>query len=160
MQAYVLFLLRVGILVVLWLFVLAAIFVIRSDLSGARSAGTSGAIRPVPPPPKQRRRDRSSSRRAGVNRLVVTEGGMAGTTVPLRDEPVTIGRAHDSTLVLTDEYASSRHARLTPNGALWVLEDLGSTNGTYLNRQRVTRPTPVGPGVPIRIGKTVMELRR
>ena len=78
----------------------------------------------------------------------------------LGDQPVTIGRADDSTLVLTDDYASARHARLVPQDGQWVVEDLGSTNGTYLDRDKVTRPTIVPPGAVIRIGKTVIELRR
>ena len=83
-----------------------------------------------------------------------------GTTIGLSDAPVTIGRADDSTLVLNDDYASARHARLFPREGVWYIEDLGSTNGTYLDRQKVTQPTPVPAGVPIRIGKTVLELRR
>ena len=70
-----------------------------------------------------------------------------------------IGRAEDSTLVLDDDYASTRHARITQQGQEYFLEDLGSTNGTYLDRARVTTPTPVPVGVPIRIGRTVIELR-
>ena len=73
--------------------------------------------------------------------------------------PVTLGRADDSTLVITDDYASSRHARLVPGGGAWTLEDLGSTNGTYLGGAKVVRPTPVPVGQQIRIGKTVLELR-
>jgi pSer/pThr/pTyr-binding forkhead associated (FHA) protein len=74
---------------------------------------------------------------------------------------VTIGRANDSTLVLADDFASAHHARLFPRSdGQWLLEDMGSTNGTYLDRTRVTRPTPVPPGAPVRIGKTVLELRR
>jgi hypothetical protein len=56
--------------------------------------------------------------------------------------PLTLGRADDSTLVLTDDYASSRHARLVPGETAWLVEDLGSTNGTYLNGAKVVRPTP------------------
>ena len=73
---------------------------------------------------------------------------------------MTIGRANDSTLVLTDDYASTRHARLFPRDGEWFVEDLGSTNGTFLDRAKVTQPTPVGQRTPIRIGKTVLELRR
>jgi len=90
----------------------------------------------------------------------VTAGGLTGTTIGLSNEQITIGRANDATLVLNDDYASSRHARLFPQDGQWIVEDLGSTNGTYLDRQKVTQPTPVPPGVPIRIGKTVLELRR
>jgi pSer/pThr/pTyr-binding forkhead associated (FHA) protein len=90
----------------------------------------------------------------------VTAGGLAGTTIGLTGQQITIGRANDATLVLNDDYASSRHARLFPQDGQWIVEDLGSTNGTYLDRQKVTQPTPVPTGVPIRIGKTVLELRR
>jgi pSer/pThr/pTyr-binding forkhead associated (FHA) protein len=79
--------------------------------------------------------------------------------VPLESGPITIGRAPDSTLVLTDDYVSTRHARLVPRGDQWLIEDLGSTNGTFLARDRVTSPTPVPVGVPIRVGRTVLELR-
>ena len=71
-----------------------------------------------------------------------------------------MGRANDATLVLNDDYASTYHARIFPQDGQWLVEDLGSTNGTYLDRQKVARPTPVAVGVPIRIGKTVLELRR
>ena len=92
--------------------------------------------------------------------LVVTEGALAGTTIGLGQDPITLGRADDSTLVLTDDYASSRHARLVPGDGAWLVEDLGSTNGTYLGDAKVVRPTPVPLARPIRIGKTVLELRR
>jgi pSer/pThr/pTyr-binding forkhead associated (FHA) protein len=91
--------------------------------------------------------------------LVVTAGSLAGTRLRLGSEPILIGRAADSTLVLDDDYASTRHARITQQGQEYFLEDLGSTNGTYLDRARVTMPTPVPIGVPIRIGRTVLELR-
>ena len=61
--------------------------------------------------------------------------------------------------VKVNGYASTRHARLGLQGGDWFLEDLGSTNGTYLDRAKVTGPTRVPLGVPIRIGKTVIELR-
>lgn len=70
-------------------------------------------------------------------------------------------RAHDSTIVLDDDYASSRHARIYPDrDGQWIVEDLGSTNGTYLDRTRLTTATPIPLGAPIRIGKTVIELRK
>ena len=95
-----------------------------------------------------------------AQQLLVTAGTLAGTSLGLTDQQITIGRAGDATLVLSDDYASTRHARIFPQDGQWLLEDLGSTNGTYLDRQKVTEPTPVPVGVPIRIGKTVLELRR
>jgi pSer/pThr/pTyr-binding forkhead associated (FHA) protein len=74
-------------------------------------------------------------------------------------QPVLIGRADDSTLVLSDDYASTRHARISPRGSDWYVEDLGSTNGTYLDRAKVTTAVRVPLGTPVRVGKTVIELR-
>jgi pSer/pThr/pTyr-binding forkhead associated (FHA) protein len=147
---------RLGFLAVLWLFVLTAISVMRSDLFGTRQAAAAQA-----PAAKQARTPKPTKPRKGTpGKLVVTQGSLSGTKVSLTQAPVTIGRAPDSTLVLDDDYASSRHARLFPDNGRWLVEDLGSTNGTYLDRQRVSGPTPVPLGVPIRIGKTVLELRK
>ena len=90
---------------------------------------------------------------------MVTAGPLTGTKITLGEQPLLIGRADDSTLVLTDDFASSRHARVTKRGGQWYVEDLGSTNGTYLADQQLTRALPVDLGVPVRIGKTVIELR-
>jgi pSer/pThr/pTyr-binding forkhead associated (FHA) protein len=90
---------------------------------------------------------------------VVTEGSLAGARITLSGQPVLIGRADDSTLVLTDDYASTRHARLSQRGSEWYVEDLGSTNGTYLDRAKVTTAVRVPIGRPVRIGKTAIELR-
>ena len=86
-------------------------------------------------------------------------GGLAGTRIGLTGAPVLIGRANDSTLVLTDDYASTRHARISLQDGVWFVEDLGSTNGTYLGQRKVDSPMPLEIGVPVRIGKTVLELR-
>ncbi|KOG91204.1 hypothetical protein ADK38_04470, partial [Streptomyces varsoviensis] len=116
-------------------------------------------------PPQQRQQ--SGGRRAkgggrgAPSKLVVSEGTLAGTTVALQGQTISLGRAHDSTIVLDDDYASSRHARIYPDrDGKWIVEDLGSTNGTYLDRTRLTTPTPIPLGAPIRIGKTVIELRK
>lgn len=100
-----------------------------------------------------------AKRGRAAHQLVVTAGQLAGTRITLGEAQITIGRAEDSTLVITDDYASARHARLVPRDGQWYVEDLGSTNGTYLDRAKVTGPTPVPLGVPIRIGRTSLELR-
>lgn len=162
MNALELTLVRIGFLAVLWLFVIAAVGVVRTDLFGGM---TRRRRRPEPRPaaparqPKPRAKP-SRAPRSAPQQLLVTAGSLAGTTIALADQQITIGRADDATLVLGDDYASTRHARLFPQDGQWLLEDLGSTNGTYLDRQKVTRPMPVPLGVPIRIGKTVLELRR
>jgi pSer/pThr/pTyr-binding forkhead associated (FHA) protein len=164
MNALDLTLIRIGFLVVLWLFVIAAVGVIRTDLFGQSSprARRRAAVTARPPKPRPERAPARPPRpsRSAPQQLLVTAGALAGTTLGLSDQQITIGRSGDATLVLSDDYASTRHARIFPQDGQWLLEDLGSTNGTYLDRQKVTEPTPVPVGVPIRIGKTVLELRR
>ena len=151
---------RLAFLAVLWLFVIAAVGVVRTDMFG-QAAVPRKRQRQRQQAPKPQRQARPPRGQRGVpSHLVVTGGALAGTTLGLTDQQITVGRANDATLVLNDDYASSRHARLYPQDGQWIVEDLGSTNGTYLDRQKVSRPTPVPPGVPIRIGKTVLELRR
>jgi len=152
---------RVAFLAVLWLFVIAAIGVVRTDLLGGPSATTRRGKARQAQAPRQGRPSRAPRPGRGSPRiLVVTAGGLKGTSIDLAQQQITLGRANDATLVLNDDYASSRHARIFPQDGQWIVEDLGSTNGTYLDRQKVTRPLPVPLGVPIRIGKTVLELRR
>ncbi|WP_132110499.1 FHA domain-containing protein FhaB/FipA [Actinocrispum wychmicini] len=140
---------RAGFLALLWLFVLAALRIVRSDLYAA--SGLKVAI------PGFRRQKGGHGK--APRQLVVTHGALAGTRISLDGRPIMIGRADDSTLVLDDDYASTRHARISLRGTDWYVEDLGSTNGTYLDRAKVTAPLRVPLGVPIRIGKTVIELR-
>jgi pSer/pThr/pTyr-binding forkhead associated (FHA) protein len=159
MNALTLTLIRVAFVAVLWLFVIAAIGVVRTDLFGTTAKARRGRNRPPQRQPQRSARPPRPTR--GTPRfLVVTEGGLSGMSIDLTDQQITLGRANDATLVLNDDYASSRHARIFPQDGQWIVEDLGSTNGTYLDRQKVTRPMPVPVGVPIRIGKTVLELRR
>ena len=146
--------LKYGLLALLWVFVLVALRTIRLDLSG-KPGGVPASV----PQPKAAKQPKAPRKKGVPHRLVVTEGSLQGATVTLGDAPVTLGRAHDSTLVLTDDYASNKHARLLPTEDGWTLEDLGSTNGTYLGTTKVSRPTPVAIGTQIRIGKTVLELR-
>ena len=149
---------RAGFLALLWLFVLAALRVVRSDLyaaSGLRAAAPGGRR----PPRGGTSKPARGGGRSGPKALIVTAGALAGTRIALDGRPIMIGRADDSTLVLDDDYASTRHARISQSGDDWYVEDLGSTNGTYLDRNKVSGPTRVPLGMPIRIGKTVIELR-
>jgi pSer/pThr/pTyr-binding forkhead associated (FHA) protein len=142
---------RAGFLALLWLFVLVALRVVRSDLyaaSGLRAVLPGGG-----------RVTARAGRSRTARQLVVTQGPLVGTRITLDARPILIGRADDSTLKLDDDYASTRHARISQQGDEWYVEDLGSTNGTYLDRAKVTAPTRVPLGAPVRIGKTVIELR-
>jgi pSer/pThr/pTyr-binding forkhead associated (FHA) protein len=161
MSTLTLLLIRLAFLAVLWLFVITAVGVVRTDLFGQSPSSRKQKrqrqnARPRPARPARPAR----GGRSEPQQLLVTGGPLSGTTLPLTEQQITIGRSNDATLVLNDDYASSRHARLFPQDGQWIVEDLGSTNGTYLDRQKVTQPTPVPTGVPIRIGKTVLELRR
>jgi hypothetical protein len=159
---------KLGLLVVLWLFVLFSLAVIRTDLFGAAGArinrmrgGRAASSRPPAAAALVGQQNPGRPRRGVPTLLSVTSGSLAGTSVPLGTQQITLGRAHDSTIVLDDDFASSRHARIFPDlSGQWVVEDLGSTNGTYLDRTKISGPTPVPVGVPIRIGKTVLELRK
>lgn len=166
MSQFGIFLVDAGVLIVLWAFVLAAVLVIRRDLSDrqalvgvpaatgvARPTAASTARRPTP--------SAGSTTVAGpATRLTVTNGARRGTTVELGGRAVVIGRAPDCTLTIPDDYISSRHARLTPQADGWLVEDLGSTNGTFVGGSRVTTPVRVGAGASIRLGQTVLELHR
>lgn len=154
-SALVVTLVKYGLLLLLWVFVISAVRTVRSDLYGGRSSRGAAPAAPRAAAAAPAGRSRSAARR-----LVVTEGALAGTTLTLGEAAVTLGRADESTLVLTDDYASNHHARLVPGDGAWLVEDLGSTNGTYLGTGKVVRPTPVPLGQPIRIGKTVLELRK
>ncbi|WP_322762003.1 FHA domain-containing protein [Frankia sp. Cr2] len=165
----VLLVVKISFLVLLWVFVLAAVRAVRLDVFGPtkrQQQHLQAAARPPHPTPARqappaRPQSKPPSRRSRTpSKLIVTKGQLAGTMIPLGPTPVTIGRAQDSTLVLEDDFASARHARLVPHDGQWFVEDLGSTNGTYLDRTKVTSPMPVPLGAPVRIGKTVLELHR
>ncbi len=152
---------RLGLLVLLWLFIFSIVGVLRSDLYGTRivqrtpgAAGGRRAARGRPTPNTPQRSKR------GFSVLAVTEGPMRGTTVPLKESGVLLGRNPECTLVLDDDYASGRHARVYYDGKSWYVEDLGSTNGTHVNGEKITAPTPLQAGSQLRIGTTVLELRR
>ncbi|MCL1899757.1 MAG: FHA domain-containing protein [Promicromonosporaceae bacterium] len=149
-------LLQYGFLLLLWLFVLSAIAVLRRDLR-TRADGQAGG-------PTRRGRRKAAGASAPKaprrpTRLTVTAGGLQGTQLPLTNASILIGRQPGCTLVLEDDYASSRHARIFPQDDQWYLEDLNSTNGTFLDDQPVHGTVPLPPGTPVQIGRTVVELQ-
>lgn len=162
MSELTLTLLRLGFLAVLWLLVLSVVAVLRRDLfNSARTARRPAmATGPTPVQGGERRPQAQQPEPLPPTQLVVTAGSLKGTTIPLGQAPILLGRAPESTLVLDDDYASGRHARLSLRHGVWMVEDLGSTNGTFLGRNRVQDPVPIAPGAQVRIGRTVLELRR
>ncbi len=162
-------LLRMGFLVLLWALVLSAIAVLRADLYGtritARGRGReSRAARAEKTAAPTRagtglRAGAVSTRGSTSGHLAVTAGPLKGTTIPLGTAPVLVGRASTCTLVIDDDYCSAKHCRIYLDGDYWMVEDLGSTNGTYLGNQKVTDPVPFRDSDVIRIGATALELR-
>jgi pSer/pThr/pTyr-binding forkhead associated (FHA) protein len=158
MSELTLLLIRFAYLAVLWIFVLSAISVIRSDMFGARvpeTARNAGA-----PPPRKARSKPPTRRRGAPTYLLVVDGDNAGARAELADAPLLIGRGTDAAIRLDDDYVSTRHARVAHSGDDWFVEDLGSTNGTYVGASRITQPTTIGLGVQVRVGKTILELRK
>lgn len=175
MSELTLTILRLGLLVLLWLFVFSVVGVLRGDIYGtrvvtrpargsrrsaprraARTQSQQGQqapqAQPQPAPPRPSRVEPTA--------LAVTEGPLTGTTLPLRDAGTLVGRNPECALVLADDFASGRHARIFRDASGWKVEDLGSTNGTFLGSTRLTGPAPVVAGSVLRIGKTVIELRK
>jgi pSer/pThr/pTyr-binding forkhead associated (FHA) protein len=155
----VVFILRAVVLVLLWGFVIAAIVAVRHDLLGDKPAKATANAAPASAPAPQAHAKSRRREQVIARQLVVVDGAQSGTTVALGRLPVTIGRAPDCGLALTDDYASNHHAKLVPNGDGWQVEDTGSTNGTFVADKKVSKPVAVAVGTQIRIGRTVMELR-
>ncbi|GLY26784.1 FHA domain-containing protein [Kineosporia sp. NBRC 101731] len=162
MSELTLTLLRLGFLALLWLLVLSVVAVMRRDLFNSPRVSRRPATAAVPAMSGGGGRSQPQQQESPPlpTTLVVTAGSLKGTTIPLGQAPILIGRTPESTLVLDDDYASGRHARLSLRHGVWMVEDLGSTNGTFLGRNRVQDPVPIAPGAQIRIGRTVLELRR
>ena len=95
----------------------------------------------------------------GPSTVVIHTEGAKPRTVPVSGNMV-IGRADACELPLDDTFISQQHARLFAKNGSWYVEDLGSTNGTYVNDQRLAAPARVQPGDRVRVGTTVLELRR
>ncbi|KJL25179.1 FHA domain-containing protein FhaB/FipA [Microbacterium azadirachtae] len=171
MSELTLLLLRIGFLVLMWFFVFAVVYSLRADLFGVRvrkmpqaeQAAASAPAKPAAPPAKPKAAPRSRpggpATTSTVSKLVITSGPKAGLEVPLGSEPMSIGRSSESGLVIRDDYTSSHHARLMLWGEQWMLQDLDSTNGTFLDGQRVGAPVSVPVGAPIKVGATTFELR-
>jgi len=185
MSELTLLILRFAFLAVLWAFVFAVVYALRSDLFGqkkrnavpdaavdpfsstpaAQPAPSPAAFVPAPQPAQQQNTQNFSSPSPAnpavrASRLVITGGPKEGLEIELPNEQLSIGRSSESGLVIRDDYTSTHHARLMLWNGAWVIQDLDSTNGTYLDGKRVTVPQPIPLGAPIKIGTTTFELRR
>jgi pSer/pThr/pTyr-binding forkhead associated (FHA) protein len=163
MSELTLLVLQLSLLALLWLFVLMAVAVMRRDLFGARAARRA-AETPAPAPAASSAPTAAAkpakAPRGTPRSLVVTAGSGPGRSLALGATAITIGRGTDNTLVVDDDTASTHHCRLVPGATGWTLEDLGSTNGTFLGKNRVTAPVAVKAGAAITVGRTILELRK
>ena len=163
-------LLRFGFLALLWVFVFVILAAQRRDL------GVGQGVRFTALPRRRRGRTRDAAHTAEgtapagfrqqmppapqlPGQLVIVDGPEAGRVATLGHGPVLLGRAPDCTVTLQDDYCSGHHARLFPQGSRWFLEDLGSTNGTFVGDQHLSRTARLEPGEPFTVGRTVLELR-
>jgi len=156
-----LFLVRTGFLVLLWVFVFSIISVIRADLFGQKvvSRVAQANVPAVFSTATATTNDTTKQPEQKATKLVVTEGDKAGVEIALSGRQLTIGRAGDSDLIVDDEYASTHHAKLVFINGDWLVQDLDSTNGTFLDGQRVGTPATVGLNSQVRVGQTTFELR-
>ena len=187
MSELTLLLLRFGFLFILWAFIFGVVYSLRSDLFGQRTrrpptnqpvtrppaepSFSAPAVKvpayiapPITPSPSSAysltQPVAITAPSSAATRLVITSGPKEGLELSLQKEPLTIGRSGESGLVIRDDYTSTHHARLMLWTDGWVIQDLDSTNGTFLNGTRVSLPTPVPLNVTVRIGTTSFELRR
>jgi len=164
---------KLAFLALLWLFIVSAVAVMRADLFGTRvgrardanvlvGATPGGVAAPAPPKakqPKQRAVKPTKPRKGQPTQAVIVAGNGAGDAVRLTNDTVTLGRGPECDLTIDDEYISTRHAVFRQHEGLWYAEDLGSTNGTFVDSARIHGPTEVRIGSLVRLGKTTLELR-
>ena len=147
---------RLAFLALLWLMVFAVVATLRKDMYGtvmsSRGKNAAETKRASPPPV------RAQSTQPEFRNLLVTGGSLTGTILPLHPGQITIGRSPSSTLVLDDRFASTNHATLSRQGDKWILTDMGSTNGTFVDEERISVPVRIRPGNTVRIGQTTFEL--
>jgi hypothetical protein len=144
--------LKFGFLLVLYLFLLWVVRSAMRDLSRYESSAT--AAEPVEPPSRRRKESALPNLRAGVSprlQVVAAMGHEPGTTFDI-GEGATMGRSNGAQIRVDDPFASSAHARIFSRGEYMFLEDMGSTNGTYLNGRQVRSTERLRPSDVIRIG--------
>jgi pSer/pThr/pTyr-binding forkhead associated (FHA) protein len=154
MQGLVLQLTRAGFLLLLWLFIWSVLRILRNDIYAP-----AGAVMVRRGLPLRGARSPARQTRSAARYLMVTEGALADTMSRQDGKTVVLGRSVHARVDLGDGHATTRQTRLSQRGTDWFVEDLGSTNGTYLDRSKVTTAVRVPMGTPVHIGKTVIELR-
>ena len=175
MSELTLIIIRIGFLALLWLFIFIVLYSLRSDLFGPRltplqrvavqsqrtreAAAAAPAAADAPTTVTERAAPPAASDSRAA-RIVITSGPRSGLELELPETGLSIGRSSGSGLQIKDDYTSNSHAKIVRWRDEWVVQDLGSTNGTYVDGKRITEATPVRVGSSVRIGTTTFELRR
>jgi hypothetical protein len=155
--------LKVLLLVLLYLFFLRVVRAVWVEVEGPQlrrrrarvPAGGVAAPAEVSSPPRAGRDPSGHAVPAGL--VVVAPPEAAGRRYEL-DGELTLGRASGCRITLDDTFVSQLHARVFEQGGTWFVEDLGSTNGTFLNRDKVAGPAPMQSGDRLRVGSVELEL--
>ena len=160
--------LKLCLLAVLYLFFLRVLRAVWVEVNGPKQPAQApavpagrvpvgpAAVAAAPPPPAEAKGRRA--RKAKASQLTVVEpADQRGRVFEVADE-LTVGRAAGCGITIDDTYASQLHARLFRRDGQLLLEDLGSTNGTFLNSTKVTGPSVMGRGDRLQVGNTVLEL--
>ena len=144
--------LKYGLFALLFLFIWRSMrWVVRGLSVAEAAAGERGG---------RRARDAAPTLPPGPSTLLVQGRSDAKPRTVRLSASMTVGRAPECELRLDDTYASQQHARLFAKNNSWFVEDLGSTNGTFVNDQKLAAPAMLQPGDKVRVGQTIMELRR
>lgn len=164
MSSLLLAALKVAFLLLMWIFILFVVTTVRADLFGRRVT----AEELVAADERASSRGQGSFRRnkqqatapAAPTRIAITTGRAAGRSAALPEagQEITLGRAASCQLDVDDDYASSRHAKIWRDEQGFIVEDLRSTNGTYVNGHQISQPTRIEVGDVIRIGRSQMQL--
>jgi len=149
---FVLTVLKIVLLLLLYFFVWRAVRAVVLDLYGGRTRER----RPRSAEPRPRR----ARGRGAPSKIDVLDANGGRISTHRLSGTIQIGRGSQCDVRPDDTYVSQLHAKISDRNGSWVVEDLGSTNGTYLNQRKVTAPTGISPGDRIRIGKTVLEVRK
>jgi pSer/pThr/pTyr-binding forkhead associated (FHA) protein len=136
---------RIAVVVAIWLFIFLCIALIRRDVFGSH-------LNP--------RKNRSSRDDQRPTSLRVVSGQLTGTVIPLSGVDILIGREPGSSLTFSDDFVSAKHARIFTNQKVWFIEDLQSTNGTFVNSKKISKVTELAVGDKIKIGRSTMRVEK
>ena len=155
MDEQLLTILKLCLLALLYLFFFRVLRAVWAEIRGPKAV--EAAPRQAAPPKAAKAAKKAERKALPVQLAIVEPASLKGRTYPLAEE-LTVGRAAGCQVTIDDTFASQIHARVFAREGQMFVEDLGSTNGTYLNRQKVQGPQVMRRGDRLQVGNTVLEL--